>query len=92
VVRELRRVLRSPEIAARTATELGSNAGTSEVAAALQDFDNLWAQLFHNERARIVQLLVHRVTVTGEGLAIDLRADGLKGLATELMTPQEASA
>jgi len=92
VVRELRRVLRSPEIAARTAAELGSNAETSEVAAALQDFDNLWAQLFHNERARIVQLLVHRVTVTGEGLAIDLRADGLKGLASELMAPQEASA
>ncbi|PHQ96504.1 MAG: hypothetical protein COB39_12000 [Marinosulfonomonas sp.] len=42
MVRELRRVLRSPEIAARTAAELGSNAETSEVAAALQDFDGLW--------------------------------------------------
>jgi len=92
VVRELRRVLRSPEIAARTATELGKRTDTSEVAAALQDFDSLWAQLFHTERARIVQLLVHRVTVTGKGLAIDLRADGLKGLASELMTQQEASA
>ncbi len=92
VVRELRRVLRSPEIAARTATELGKRTDTNEVAAALQDFDNLWAQLFHNERTRIVQLLVHRVTVTGEGLAIDLLADGLKGLASELMAPQEANA
>ena len=91
VVRELRRVLRSPEIAARTATELGKRTDTNEVAAALQDFDSLWAQLFHTERARIVQLLVHRVTVTGEGLAIDLRADGLKGLASELMTPPEAN-
>jgi len=35
---------------------------------------------------------VQRVTVTGEGLAIDLRADGLKGLAAELMSQQEASA
>jgi len=92
VVRELRRVLRSPEIAARTATELGKRTDTNEAAAALQDFDNLWTQLFHNERARIVQLLVQRVTVTGAGLAIDLRADGLKGLARELMTGQEANA
>jgi len=44
------------------------------------------------KRARIVQLLVQRVTVTGEGLAIDLRADGLKGLASELITGQEANA
>lgn len=91
VVRELRRVLRSPEIAARTAVELGKCTDTNEVAAALQDFDNLWTQLFHTERARIVQLLVQRVTVTGEGLSIDLRAGGLKELTTELMNPPEAN-
>jgi len=68
------------------------SAAPQRLAAALQDFDSLWTQLFHNERARIVQPLVQRVTVTGEGLAIDLRADGLKGLARELMTQKEANA
>ena len=90
-MRELRRVLRSPEIAARTAEQLGNRTDTAEVATALQDFDSLWAQLFHTERARIVQLLVQRVTVTGEGLSIDLRAGGLKELTTELMNPPEAN-
>ncbi len=86
------RVLRSPEIATQTAAELGGNTETSEVPAALQDFDSLWAQLFHNERTRIVQRLVHRVTVTSKGLAIDLQTNGFKGLASELMTGQAASA
>lgn len=37
---------------------------------------------------RIVQLLVARVTVGASGLAVDLRHDGIKSLARQMMAPQ----
>ena len=42
--------------------------------------------MFPVERARIVRLLVARVTVGAEGLAIDLRHEGLGSLAHDLLT------
>ena len=46
-------------------------------ARALAQFDDLWKSLIPAEQARIVQLLVARITVSEAGLAIDLRHDGL---------------
>jgi hypothetical protein len=54
--------------------------------AALRKFNGLWEVLFPAERARIVRLLVARVTVGAEGMAIDLRHDGLGSLAHDLMS------
>ena len=51
-----------------------------------------WAQLFPAEQARIIQLLVRRVTVTAEGLVIDLRTDGIAGVMRDLMTPRQLEA
>lgn len=59
---------------------------------ALQQFPQLWEQLFPGEQARIVQLLVRRVTVTAEGLVIDLRTDGIAGVMRDLMTPRHVEA
>ena len=42
--------------------------------------------------ARIIQLLVRRVTVTAEGLVIDLRTDGIAGVMRDLMTPRQLEA
>ena len=50
------------------------------------------AQLFPGEQARIIQLLVRRVTVTSEGLVIDLRTDGISGVMREMMTPRHMEA
>ena len=41
---------------------------------------------------RIIQLLVRRVTVTAEGLVIDLRTDGIAGVMREMMTPRQPEA
>lgn len=41
---------------------------------------------------RIIQLLVRRVTVTAEGLVIDLRTDGIAGVMREMMTPRQLEA
>jgi len=42
--------------------------------------------MFPVERARIVRLLVARVTVGADGMAIDLRNEGLGSLAHDLLT------
>lgn len=52
-------------------------------------FEDVWGQLFPAEQTRIVQLLVRRVTVTSEGLVIDLRTDGVSGVMRDMMAPRK---
>lgn len=87
VVDQLRILLRSPEIVAATwrAARQQSEAVTEEeVREALHQFDPLWYELFPAEQARIVQLVVERVDVGLEGLAIRLHSHGLGSLYQEL--------
>lgn len=93
VVAEIRRVLRTPETAANVIAALGrDDIPEADAIAALRDFPELWTQLFPAEQARIIQLLVRRVTVTAEGLVIDLRTDGIAGVMREMMTPRQLEA
>ncbi|WP_270937661.1 hypothetical protein [Falsiroseomonas oryzae] len=55
-----------------------------EVLLALERIEPLWDELFPAERARIVRLLVDRVDVRAEGVAVRLRLDGLGGLVRDL--------
>jgi hypothetical protein len=94
VIGEIRRLLRTPEIIARTARALKKerpDLDEGAVTAALTQFDDLWKALIPAEQARVVQLLVARVTVGEDGLDIDLRHDGLGALAS-LMTPAREDA
>ena len=91
VVGEIRRMIATPEVRARALAALKSDMPDIDdkaVIAALDDFDTLWSSLFPAEQARIVQLLVARVTVGVAGIAIDLRHDGLKSLARQMLAPQ----
>ena len=54
--------------------------------------DPLWDELFPAEQARIVHLLVERVTILENELDIRLRADGLPGLARELTSAGSVAA
>jgi hypothetical protein len=63
-----------------------------EVVAALNDFDALWSSLFPAEQARIVRLLVERVTITGEGIAVDLRTGGLGSIIRDMLAPRPTEA
>ena len=93
VITEIRRVLRTPETTAQVIATLDrDDIPEAEVISALQEFQQLWEQLFPSEQARIIQLLVRRVTVTADGLAIDLRTDGIAGVMRELMTPRKSEA
>jgi hypothetical protein len=90
IITEIRRVLRTPETTAQVIAVLDSDAiPEAEAIEALQQFPKLWDQLFPGEQARIIQLLVRRVTVTAEGLVIDLRTDGIAGVMREMMTPRQ---
>ena len=92
VINEVRRVLRTPETAAQVLATLARDGhhdfAEADAIAALQGFQGLWGQLFPAEQARILQLLVRRVTVTAEGLVLDLRTDGIAGVMRDLMMPR----
>ena len=95
VVQEIRTLMRTPEIAARTITAVRQKApelNERDVIAALDEFDALWGSLFPAEQARIVRLLVQRVSVSPEGIAVDLRTEGLGSVVRELITPRTAEA
>ena len=92
VVTELRRVMRAPSITAQVIAHLareGHAFAEADVISALQTFEDVWAQLFPAEQTRIVQLLVRRVTVTSEGLVIDVRTDGVSGVMRDMMAPRK---
>ena len=83
VIEQLRGVFRQPEIIVgtwRAAREEASDVSEAEVREALLQLDPLWDELFPAEQARIVQLLVERVSVGTDGLRIRLRTNGLPGL------------
>ncbi len=92
VVEQIRTLLRSPEIIVATwraaRTEI-KGLKEADVRHALHRFDPLWNELFPVEQARIIRLLVERVDVQVDGMAIRLRVDGLNSLARELFPKLE---
>jgi DNA invertase Pin-like site-specific DNA recombinase len=93
VVGQVRALLRQPEIvvgtwAAARATDPGLTEG--ETRDALHQLEPLWDELFPAEQARIVRLLVERVTVSSTGADIRLRVEGLAGLVSDLAASRPA--
>lgn len=88
VVAQVRQLLRTPEIIARTwaaAKRDGDEAiPERDVIKAITDLAPLWDELFPAEQTRIVRLLVERVDLAPEGMQVRLRADGLQTLVEEL--------
>ena len=95
VVTEVRRILQTPEVVAQVMAALKKEKGAvseADAIAALHEFTALWAQLFPAEQARIIQLLVRRVTVTAAGLEVDIRREGIAGLVREMVAPRRMEA
>ena len=91
VLQEIRKLLRTPEVTSRAIVAVRQEdpeVGDDAVVAALTSFEELWESLFPAERARIARLLVDRVTVTPDGLAVDLRTEGLGSLTREMLAPR----
>jgi DNA invertase Pin-like site-specific DNA recombinase len=85
VIEQIRRLVRAPEIVARTirSAELPADI----VLEALADFDRIWDELFPAEQARLVRLLVERVDVSEDGIRVRLKTEGLRGVVRELQAP-----
>ena len=95
VIGEIRRMVRAPEIAARTIEAFRKENATVDeqaIVSALAGFDQLWAALFPAEQARIVHLLVDRVSVGTSGIAVDLRNDGLGSVVRDMLMPRHQEA
>jgi hypothetical protein len=83
----VRALVRQPEVIAgtwRAAREEAPDVTEAEVRDALQHLEPMWEELFPGEQARLVQLLVERVTVGPTGADIKLRVDGLSSLVRDL--------
>ena len=93
VVAEMRRMTKAPEIASQIIQnfrEDGTRPNETEIVTALKRFDPLWDALYPRERARVTRLLVERVTVAEQGIAVDLRRLGIGQLVHELSQPSDA--
>ena len=89
VIDQLRGLLRAPEVIIgtwRSARKEIDGLTEAEVREALEGLDPLWDELFPAEQARIVHLLVDRVDVGTDGIAIRLRTAGLARVVAELRT------
>ena len=89
VIEQLRGFLRAPELIVRTwmtAIRYDERITEAEVRDSFERLDPMWDELFPGEQARIVQLLVERVDVKVDGIAIRLRTGELTKLLGELQT------
>lgn len=87
VIDQLRGLLRAPEIIVgswRAARPEIDGLREADVREAVERLDPIWDELFPGEQARIVQLLVERVDLAADGLAIRLRTLGLASLVADL--------
>lgn len=91
VTDQLRRLFRAPEVIVQTwmiARQTEAAITEMQVRDALFEFDALWEQLFPAEQARVVQLLVERVSITTDGAEVSFRIEGLENILRELRPAQ----
>jgi site-specific DNA recombinase len=86
VVAQVRHLLQTPEIIARTwaAARRENELPERDVVKTITDFAPMWDELFPAEQARIVRLLVERIDLAPDGMQVRLRAEGLQPLVEEL--------
>jgi hypothetical protein len=99
VLGQVRRLLASPEVVARTITAVRRDNGAAEetqldegeVIEALGALEPVWDELYPAEQARILRLLIERIDVAPDGISVTLHAAGIRNLVAEL-ADQEALA
>ena len=92
VLGQVRRLLASPELIARTITAARRENGAAEgptleegdVIEALGALEPVWDELYPAEQARILRLLIERIDVAPDGISVTLHAAGIRSLVAEL--------
>ena len=98
VLGQVRRLLASPELVARTIAavrESGAAEDTElkegDVIEALGALDPMWDELYPAEQARILRLLIERIDVAPDGISVTLHAAGIRSLVAELADQEPAA-
>jgi DNA invertase Pin-like site-specific DNA recombinase len=99
VLGQIRRLLTSPELVARTIAAVQREDGAAEnteleecdVIEALGALEPVWDELYPAEQARILRLLIERIDVAPDGISVTLHAAGIRSLVAELAS-QDAPA
>jgi site-specific DNA recombinase len=92
VIAQVRKVLQAPEVmsqAIREVVALDPTADAQETILTLQSIEPVWDELFPAEQARIIQLLVERVTVSPTGLRIDMKTAGMRELILSVIPERQ---
>jgi hypothetical protein len=92
VLGQVRRLLASPELVARTITAVRRENGAaedlivqeSEVIEALAALEPVWDEIYPAEQARILRLLIERIDLAPDGISVTLHAAGIRSLVAEL--------
>jgi site-specific DNA recombinase len=92
VLGQVRRLLASPELVARTITAVQRENGAAEdprvdeneVIDTLGALEPVWDELYPAEQARIMRLLIQRIDVAPDGISVTLHAAGICSLVAEL--------
>jgi site-specific DNA recombinase len=92
VLGQVRRLLASPELVARTITAVRRENGAAddlvpqegEVIEALGALEPVWDELYPAEQVRILRLLIERIDVALDGISVTLHAAGIRSLVAEL--------
>jgi hypothetical protein len=96
---QVRRLLASPELVARTITAVQRENGAaedllldeSEVIEAVGALEPVWGELYPAKQARILRLLIERIDVAPDGIAVTLHAAGIRSLDAELAHQEGAA-
>lgn len=92
----VRKILSAPEWIKKLAETAGQELKLPDINACLERFDAVWDELFPVEQARIVHLLVEKVTVRPDGITLKLRPAGfvsvLQDIRPDLDLDQRAKA
>jgi hypothetical protein len=99
VLGQVKRLLASPEMVARTITAVRRENGAAEgpeleggdIIEALRALEPMWDELYPAEQARILRLLIERIDVAPDGISVTLHTAGIRSLVAEL-ADQEAPA
>ena len=92
VLGQIKRLLASPEMVARTITAVrqedsaadDTQPGEGDVIEALGALEPVWDELYPAEQARILRLLIERIEVAPDGISVTLHAAGIRSLVAEL--------
>jgi site-specific DNA recombinase len=92
VLGQVRRLLASPELVARTIAALRrENSGAEDieleegdVIEAIGALEPVWDELYPAEQACILRLLIERIDVAPDGISVTLHAAGIRSLVAEL--------